>query len=78
MESDRAQKLERDAFDSKKTDAILKEYNRSNVYDVKEHDFLRLKAANKKIEEYKDGEDVDELYEEIGDIDPKKLMEINK
>lgn len=78
MESDRAQKLERDAFDSKKTDTILKEHNRSNIYDIKDEDFLRLKAANKKIEESKDNEDLDELYEEIGDIDPQKLMEINK
>jgi len=70
--------MERDAFDSKKTDAILKEHGRYNIYDIKDVDFLRLKAANKKIEESKDNEDLDELYEEIGDIDPKKLMEINK
>ena len=70
--------MERDAFDSKKTDIILKEHGRSNVYDIKEQDFLRVKAANKKEEETKDNEDLDELYEEIGDIDPKKLMEINK
>ena len=38
---------------------------------------MRLKAANKKVEESKDNEDLDELYEEIGDIDPKQLMEIN-
>ena len=78
METDRVQKMERDAFDSKKTDAILKEHDRFNIYDIKDVDFLRLKAANKKIEESKDNEDLDELYEEIGDIDPKKLMEINK
>ena len=47
------------------------------MYDIKEQDFLRLKAANKKVEESKDNEDLDELYEEIGDIDPKQLMEIN-
>ena len=70
--------MERDSFDSKKTDIILKEHNRFNVYDLKEQDFFRVKAANKKIEENKDNEDLDELYEEIGDIDPKKLMEINK
>ena len=70
--------MERDAFDSKKTDVILKEHDRFNIYDIKDVDFLRLKAANKKIEESKHNEDLDELYEEIGDIDPKKLMEINK
>lgn len=54
------------------------EHNRTSVFDIKEEDFLRLKAANKQVEESKENEDLDELYEEIGDIDPKKLMEINK
>lgn len=73
-----AQQLERDAFDSKTTDAILKEHNRANVYDIHEEDFLRVKAATKKVEESKENEDLDELYEEIGDIDPKQLIAINE
>lgn len=77
LENEIAQKLERDAFDSKKTDTILKEHNRANVYDIKEEDFQRLKAASRKIEESKDNEDLDEFYEEIGDIDPKELIAIN-
>lgn len=47
------------------------EHNRTSVFDIKEEDFLRLKAANKQVEEFKENEDLDELYEEIGDIDPK-------
>ena len=78
FESEIAQKLERDAFDSKMTDTILKEHNRVNVYDIKEEDFQRLKAASGKIEESKDNEDLDEFYEEIGDIDPKQLIAINQ
>lgn len=71
FEAEIAQKLERDAFDSKMTEAILKEHGRANVFDIKEEDFHRLKAANRKVEESKDTEDLDEFYEEIGDIDPK-------
>ena len=48
------------------------------MFDIKEEDFLRLKAASKQVEEAKETEDLDELYEEIGDIDPKQLMEINQ
>ena len=77
-EQELAQKTEREAFDSKVTDAILKEHNRGSVYDLKEEDFARLKAASTKVEESKEHEDLDEFYEEIGDIDPKKLIEINQ
>ena len=48
------------------------------MYDLKEEDFARLKAASAKVEESKEHEDLDEFYEEIGDIDPKKLIEINQ
>ena len=77
-EQELAQKMEREAFDSKVTDAILKEHDRGSVYDLKEEDFGRLKAASTKVEESKEHEDLDEFYEEIGDIDPKKLIEINQ
>ena len=51
------------------------------MYDVKDEDFSRLITLHK-IEGKQGGEigaeDVEEYFEEIGDIDPKLILAINQ
>ena len=53
----------------------MKIKKRLNIYDVKEEDFGRLvtlyKSAKLNDSSERELEEVDEFFEEIGDIDPK-------
>lgn len=53
----------------------MKRKQRINIYDLKNEDFNRLVTLNKAKKQgessEKELEEVDEFFEEIGDIDPK-------
>jgi len=63
-------------FESTNVDRLLKIKLRTNIYDLKESDFMRIKG--RKSHSSRPKEELDEYFEEIGDIDPKLLQEINE
>ena len=64
-------------FDAARIEVILKGKMRRSIYDIKEDDFLRVKSIRQKHQE-NSKEELDELLEEIGDIDPLKIKQINE
>ena len=58
--------------------------NRTGIYDLKSEDFDRLVTLNKTNKKgiansssERELDEVDEFFEEIGDIDPKQILNIN-
>lgn len=64
-----------DMFSDSLITTIMKRKQRTNIYDLKNEDFNRLVTLNKVKKQgdssEKELEEVDEYFEEIGDIDPK-------
>ena len=66
-------------FDGSQIDQVMKFKSRKSIYDLKPEDFSRLVTLNKSNKNCKkqnssserEMEEVDEFFEEIGDIDPK-------
>ena len=60
----------------------MKRKQRINIYDLKNEDFNRLVTLNKAKKQgdssEKELEEVDEYFEEIGDIDPKQILAVNQ
>ena len=52
--------------------------NRKGIYDIKETDFLRVDKLRQKFMKNQAKEELgEEYFEEIGDVDPKRIKEIN-
>ena len=72
-----------DIFSVQRRAALLKTKNRRGIYDIREEDFKRAAKVvashshRSKSNSSQELEDLDEFFEEIGDIDPVKLIEIN-
>ena len=65
---------EKDPFSNSPIVELMKTKKRSSIYDVKEEDFNRLVTLNKSSKEKSQEQELGELeeyFEEIGDIDPK-------
>jgi hypothetical protein len=59
----------------------MKSKKRKNIFDIKNEDFNRLITLNKckkDASSEREMEEVDEFFEEIGDIDPKQVLAINQ
>lgn len=63
---------------------MLKFKERTGIYDLKSEDFNRLVTLNKTNKKSlanssseRELDEVDEFFEEIGDIDPKQILNIN-
>ena len=60
----------------------MKRKQRINIYDLKNEDFNRLVTLNKAKKlgdsSERELEEVDEFFEEIGDIDPQQILAVNQ
>lgn len=64
-------------FDAKKIEILMKHKGRKCIYDVKEDDFFRVLSI-RNLHRENSKEELDAYLEEIGDIDPQKVIEINQ
>lgn len=78
-------KKEIDIFSVQRRAELLRAKNRNGIYDIREEDFKRAAKVisrshshRSKSNSSQELEDLDEFFEEIGDIDPVKLVEINQ
>lgn len=63
-------------FEAAYIEKLLSHKNKTNIYDIKEDDFYRVKRLRENNQTQ--NEEVDEYLEEIGDVDPEKITEINQ
>tara|TARA_B110000285_G_scaffold174160_1_gene195243 strand:+ start:824 stop:1267 length:444 start_codon:yes stop_codon:yes gene_type:complete len=85
VNEDKPMQTKYEPFDGSQIKDVMKFKQRSGIYDLKSEDFNRLVTLNKSNKKSlvnssseRELDEVDEFFEEIGDIDPKQILNINQ